>query len=124
MLWLETELLDLDLDLDFETDLDFDLELDLEMLDFLERGLLLRDKGVLDRFPLDSRDDREDADEVLLLMLDFEERDRLPGGGLELGDLLPSFLLVGLLSSESSLIRLKSMSTNLSLSSAMFSPFL
>ena len=125
LLMLETEPLELDLDPDFETDLDFDFDLDLDLdeLVCLERGLLLRDRGDLDRLPFDARDDREDADELLLLLLELEERECLPDFGLELAELLllVSFLIAALSSSESSLIRLKSMSTSLSLSSAMFS---
>ena len=116
----ETDL-DFDLDLDFETDLDFDLDLDLDELVCLERGLLLRDRGDLTRLPLDARDDREDAEKLLLLLLELEERESLPDFGLELADLLLFLsLFAELSSSESSLIRLKSMSTSLSLSSAIF----
>ena len=122
LLMLETEPFELDLDLDFETDLDFDLDLDLDELVCLERGLLLRDRGDLARLLLDARDDREDAEELLLLLLlELEERERLPDFGLELADLLLFLsILAELSSSESSLIRLKSMSTSLSLSSAIF----
>ena len=122
LLMLETEPFELDLDLDFETDLDFDLDLDLDELVCLERGLLLRDRGDLARLPLDARDDREDAEELLLLLLlELEERESLPDFGLELADLLLFLsIFAELSSSESSLIRLKSMSTSLSLSSAMF----
>ena len=119
LLVLEIALLELDLDLDFETDLDFDLDLDLDKLDFLEIGLLQRDRGDLDGLPLN---DREDAEELRLLWLDLElEREHLPNLGLEFTDLRLFFLLLALSSSESSLIRLKSMSTSLSLSSDMFS---
>ena len=119
MLFSDSEL---DLDLDLETDLDFDidLDLDLEELDFLEMGLLLRDNGDLDRLPLDSRDEREDKEELLLdLELTERDRERFPEFGLD--SLLLSTFVLTLSLSESSLIRLKSMSTNLSLSSAIFS---
>ena len=120
LLVLKKALLERDLDLDLEFDFDFDLDLDLDKLDFLEKGLLQRDGGDLDRLPLDDREDAEELEEFRLLWLERDEREHLPDLGLEFTDLRLFFLLLALSSSESSLIRLKSMSTSLSLSSDIF----
>ena len=94
--------------------LELDLLLDLDDEDFLDKGLLFLDSTDRDRDL-----DRLDLEEMLdfLLLLECELTDLLLDlGGLDLGG--DDFSLFSS-SASSSLIRLKSMSTSLSLSSDM-----